>query len=658
MMRVFEEQEMKLQPILASMESCGISIDLEHLTKNCDVLKKRISLLEQRAAEWAGHTFLLSSPKQVANVLYQELKLSPPDALSPSRSTTQSPKKHPSTSEEALLALQEKHALPGIILEHRHLLKLLRTYIEPFVIHAKKRPHHESTGGTPRIFGRWNQMTATGRLSSLEPNLQNLPRSESLEFFLDGTDCVVPINIRDSFIAQPGTIFVSSDYSQLEMRILAHLSKDESLLQFFNEGNDFFKLVGSRLWNKPSAAINEKERELAKRVCYGVVYGAGAVSLARDTNMTVSKAKVFIERFFEKFPSLGRWVSAVRKQANNEESVRTLFKRKRPLPDIRSNISNCRAAAERQAVNTIIQGTASDLVKQAMVVIDTHIKQDNMKSKLLIQVHDELVYETPLDELEKMSVLVKRCMEETPKLDIRLPVQVKVGERLGSMKLFPPVSHEAVSSPELSSGDVSVTPDLQRYVPPKQPSGKFSQPTSKPMVKFSPTSLNPSPLPTTSTFSSPAPKQIASEIHLPKSTPLYTPPPVTPASAQPFVRFGAPRLAPPRPPPTQESQITYTSSLHSTSSAPTSSPQLLSPPDSLEPDDLFNDASLLHMELEEPDGEGDDLGIGSPHQDSEIEHPHDEIVSEGPEEVLEEDFSLPDEELASMENEMLRTDQP
>ena len=409
LLSLFFDIEMPLIEVLAEMELSGIKLDLkvlQHLSK--DLEKKLIKLIED-IYDISGTQFNINSPKQLRGILFEKLKLP----------VIKKSKTGPSTDEEVLRKLSDKHKLPALLLEYRQLMKLKTTYIDvlPTLVDEK----------TGKIHTSFNQAaTETGRLSSSNPNLQNIPIK---------TD--IGKNIRKAIIASGREDYLlSCDYSQIELRILAHLSGDENLITAFINDKDIHKATAALIYNLPEKDITDSMREMAKRINFGIIYGLSAWGLSRDLRISADEAQSFIDAYFTRYPKVKDYIEKQIKRAQKEGFVTTIMGRRRYLPEINNKNQAIRQLAERQAVNTPIQGSASDLIKLAMIHIHKQIKQKNMKTKMILQIHDELVFETPEKELEEVARLIKDSMENVLKLDVPIKVDIKKGENWLEMEEF------------------------------------------------------------------------------------------------------------------------------------------------------------------------------------------------------------------------------
>ena len=399
-----DELELPLVPILAAMERLGILLDREALGAISAEMQARIAALEAEVHERAGRTFNLGSTQQLATVLYDEL------GLAAGRKT----KFGRSTDADSLEALREEHPVVDLVLEWRQLTKLKSTYVDAL-------PQLCDRDG--RVHTSFNQaVAATGRLSSADPNLQNVPiRTEWGQ------------RIRRAFVADSGWALVSADYSQVELRVLAHVTGDEALIEAFAQGEDIHRRTAAQVYGIEPAAVTRDMRRVAKVVNFGVVYGLSDFGLARDTGMSREEAAVFIHSYFESFPAVTRWLEQTRMHAREWGWVETFTGRRRHLPDIRAANRQIRLAAERMAVNMPIQGGAAEIMKKAMIDCDRALKESGSSARVLLQVHDELVIEVPRSEVPTLVPLVRRAMSEAYPLVVPLVVDVKIGDNWQEM---------------------------------------------------------------------------------------------------------------------------------------------------------------------------------------------------------------------------------
>ena len=396
--RLFSELELPLIPVLAEMEWAGVKVDRELLSTLSREFERTLSKQEQEIYRAAGTEFNINSPKQLAEILFHRLKLP----------VIKKTKTGYSTDVEVLTQLAEHHPLPKNLLTYRNFFKLKTTYIDalPELIH----PH------TGRIHASFNQtVTATGRLSSSDPNLQNIPiRTE------EGR------KIRRAFIAEKGHILISADYSQIELRVLAHLSRDPLLLDSFRRGEDVHQRTAEEVFGKSSESFDELRRR-AKVINFGIIYGMSAYGLSRELGIDPKTAQEYIDGYFKRYQGVRKFLDKVLRQAKKDKYVMTLWGRKRSLPELESSNRNIQAFGERIAVNTPIQGSAADLIKAAMITISRKLKEKKLSTRMIIQVHDELVFEAPEKEVERVKDLVRGEMEGVIDLEIPLLVEVNSG---------------------------------------------------------------------------------------------------------------------------------------------------------------------------------------------------------------------------------------
>ncbi len=401
---VYGTIEMPVLPVLYRMERNGVLLDKDKLGFQSHELGKEILDKERRAYEAAGQPFNLGSPKQIQEILFDRLKL-------PVKKKT--PSGQPSTDEDSLAELALDHPLPKLILEHRALSKLKSTYTD-------KLPKSVNPA-TGRVHTTYSQTTAvTGRLSSNEPNLQNIPiRTPAGR------------RIRECFVAPAGSKIVSADYSQIELRIMAHLSGDENLRRAFAEGEDIHRATAAEVFGVPLSEVGPDQRRVAKVINFGLIYGMSSFGVAQNLSIDRSTAQIYVDRYFARFPGAKRYMDETRQRAREAGYVETVFGRRLWLPELRSGAPVRRQAAERAAINAPMQGTAADLIKLAMIAVQRWLDEARLSTKLIMQVHDELVLEVPGDELEAVKGKVKSLMEEVgkpAKLEVPLVVEVGVGD--------------------------------------------------------------------------------------------------------------------------------------------------------------------------------------------------------------------------------------
>ena len=395
---LLENIEMPLLPVLSRIERTGVRVDSDMLARQSSELSERIDTLEQQAFDQVGTDFNIASPKQIQEILFEKLQL-------PVISKT--PKGQPSTSESVLQELAEQHELPKLILEHRALSKLRSTYTEklPLLVNPD----------TGRVHTSYHQASvATGRLSSTDPNLQNIPVRTA-----DGR------RIREAFVPESGSVLLAADYSQIELRIMAHLSGDEGLLVAFAENQDIHRATASEVFNIALEDVDRDQRRSAKAINFGLIYGMSAFGLARQLGIDRSEAQSYIELYFDRYPGVKAYMEQIRTQAREQQFVETVFGRKLYLPDISSSNHARRQGAERAAINAPMQGTAADLIKLAMLAIDSWLTEHAFKTRMIMQVHDELVLEVPDSELKDVPEVIASLMSGVAEL--RVPLRVDVG---------------------------------------------------------------------------------------------------------------------------------------------------------------------------------------------------------------------------------------
>jgi DNA polymerase-1 len=357
--------------------------------------------LEQKAYNAAGQPFNLGSPKQIQEILFERQKL-------PVKKKT--PSGQPSTDEDSLAELALDHPLPRLILEHRALSKLKSTYTDKL-----PKSINPATG---RVHTTYSQTTAvTGRLSSNEPNLQNIPIRTA-----------AGRRIRECFIASPGAKIVSADYSQIELRIMAHLSADENLRRAFRDGEDVHRATAAEVFGLPLSQVDSDQRRVAKVINFGLIYGMSSFGVAQNLGIDRGTAQTYVERYFARFPGAKRYMDETRRRARELGYVETVFGRRLCLPELKSGAPVRRQAAERAAINAPMQGTAADLIKLAMIRVQRWLDDADLKTLLIMQVHDELVFEVPVGELETVKAKVPQLMQSVAQLDVPLVVEVGVGD--------------------------------------------------------------------------------------------------------------------------------------------------------------------------------------------------------------------------------------
>ena len=398
--RVYQDIELPLMPVIQKIERNGVKVDVEMLARQGKQLAVRMSELEQEAYKEAGEEFNLSSPKQLQAIFFDKLGM---------KVIRKTPKGQPSTAEDVLQELALDYPLPKIILEHRGLSKLKSTYTD-------KLPQQVNPQ-TGRVHTSYNQTgTATGRLSSSDPNLQNIPvRSE------EGR------RIRQAFVAEKNYKILAADYSQIELRIMAHLSGDKSLLTAFNEGKDIHRATAAEVFGVTLDEITNEQRRAAKAINFGLIYGMSAFGLAKQLNISRYDAQAYVDLYFERYPGVKKYMDTTRDKAHEQEYVETIFGRRLYLPEINSRNGQQRQYAERTAINAPMQGTAADIIKRAMIKLNQTLISSSLDARMIMQVHDELVFEVAEKDLEKLKVLVKQEMESAAELTVPLVVDIGTG---------------------------------------------------------------------------------------------------------------------------------------------------------------------------------------------------------------------------------------
>jgi len=401
LLKLYDEIDLPLVPVLTRMEDAGVKIDTEALASLSARLETQIDAKAREIYECCGQEFNINSPKQLGDVLFNKLNLPKPVKYGKGRTV--------STAVDVLEGLALSHEAPRLVLEYRQLSKLKSTYVD-----ALPALLNDKTGRLHTTFIQTG--TATGRLASVNPNLQNIPIRTEL-----GRE------IRAAFIAASGHVLLAADYSQIELRLLAHYSKDPLLVEAYRRGDDIHTLTASQVFGVPPLMVTPEHRRQAKVVNFGIVYGLSPFGLSQNLGIEKSDAKRFIDAYFEKYAGVRKFIDKTLEEARREQKVRTLFGRVRPIPDINSKNANMRGFAERTAANTPLQGTAADLIKMAMIRIDAAIRDQKLRSRMLLQVHDELVFEVAEKELDTMQTLVREYMENVHPLHVPLLVEIGVG---------------------------------------------------------------------------------------------------------------------------------------------------------------------------------------------------------------------------------------
>jgi DNA polymerase I len=407
MERVYREIDLPLAPVLFRMERAGVRIDRAALGKLSEQFSSELDRVGEHIFALAGQRFNINSPKQLGVVLFTHLGLQPPSVRGKGKTV--------STAQDVLEQLAEKHEVPRLVLEYRHLAKLKGTYVDalPLLADAESRVHTTFQAAA----------TATGRLSSINPNLQNIPVRTEL-----GRE------IRAAFTAVPGTRLLSADYSQIELRLLAHFSGDALLTRAYTEGIDIHTLTASEVFGVPAENMDKETRNRAKAVNFGIVYGISAFGLAAQLGIPQAEARAYIERYFARYQGVKTFIEKTLAQTRKDGFVRTLFGRLRPIPDIESRNTNQRGFAERTAINTPLQGTGADLIKMAMIALDSQLAERKLKTRMVLQVHDELLFEVPVEESEEVEALVRAEMEGVVKLNVPLVADLAFGANWRDLK--------------------------------------------------------------------------------------------------------------------------------------------------------------------------------------------------------------------------------
>ncbi len=401
LLKLYEEIDLPLISVLAHMEQAGVKIDTTALARMSTELERESAAKAKEIYDAAGMEFNISSPKQLGDVLFNKLNLPKPVKYGKGRVA--------STAVDVLEDLAEDYPIARMVLDYRQLTKLKSTYVD--TLPALINP---ATGRVHTTFGQTG--TATGRLSSANPNLQNIPIRTELGR-----------GIRAAFIAEPGHVLLTADYSQIELRLLAHFSRDPLLVEAFRRGDDIHTLTASQVFGVAPLEVTPDHRRQAKVVNFGIVYGLSPFGLSQNLGIETSEAKQFITNYFETYKGVRAFIDKTLEEARRDLKVRTLFGRIRPIPDINSKNFTQRGFAERTAVNTPLQGTAADLIKIAMIRIDAALRERELKSKMTLQVHDELVFEVPEEEVDVMKSLVREQMEQVHKLAVPLLVEIGIG---------------------------------------------------------------------------------------------------------------------------------------------------------------------------------------------------------------------------------------
>ncbi|MEW6178867.1 MAG: DNA polymerase I [Chloroflexota bacterium] len=411
--RLFEEIEMPLVPVLGMMERNGVMLDLPFLKQMSKDLSVRLAEIEKEIFRMVGYSFNVNSTQQLSKVLFETLRLEPPDRGKKTASG------HFSTSAGVLEELRDQHPVVDMILEYRELAKLKSTYVDALPQQVNPR--------TGRVHTSYNQTgSVTGRLASSDPNLQNIPtRTETGRL------------VRNAFIAAPGYGLLSVDYSQIELRIVAHMAQDEAMLSAFRAGQDIHAATAAAIYGVPLEKVSKEQRRHAKAINFGLIYGMSAFGLHRTTDLTLAEAENFVKAYFQQFPGVKAFLDGLRRQASRQGYVETLLGRRRYFPNLKSNANPAlRAREEREAINAPVQGTAADIMKLAMVRLPPALKESGLEARLLLQVHDELVLEVPENQRDETVQVVRNVMENAYPLSIPLVTEARWGKNWGSLEVL------------------------------------------------------------------------------------------------------------------------------------------------------------------------------------------------------------------------------
>jgi len=410
---LFRDLEIPLIPVLAAMEMRGIGLDLEFLEKMSARLDKDMEKLEKKIFAEVGETFNLNSPQQLSQALFDTLNLSPPDR------TNKTASGYYSTAADVLEGMRDEHPVPQWVLEYRELSKLKSTYVDALSEQVNPR--------TERVHTSYNQTgSVTGRIASSDPNLQNIPiRTE------------IGRQVRKAFVASPGWNLIAVDYSQIELRVVAEMARDEAMLKAFREDQDIHATTAAAIFEIPIEKVTKVQRRQAKAINFGLIYGMSAFGLTRSTDLTLAEAEDFREAYFDRFPGVKRYLDEIREKAREEGYVETMFGRRRYFPRLKSTSNyNVRRRAEREAINAPIQGTAADIMKKAMLDVNDKLNASGLAARLLLQVHDELVLEAPQDEIRATIELVRSTMENAVELSIPLKTEARFGLNWGALQEY------------------------------------------------------------------------------------------------------------------------------------------------------------------------------------------------------------------------------
>lgn len=405
--KIYQEIDLPLVPVLLRMEEAGVRIDVPVLEEFASRLSVEMQRVSEQIFSLSGHRFNINSPRQLGDVLFNKMGLEKPLKYGKGKVI--------STAQDVLEELAEKSEVPKLVLEYRQLAKLKSNYADSLPLLAREGA---------RVHTTFNQVgSATGRLSSVNPNLQNIPIRTEL-----GRE------IRAAFIAAPGRVLLSADYSQIELRLMAHFSDDPLLVRAYANNEDIHTLTASEVFGVPASSMSKETRNRAKAVNFGIVYGISPFGLAQQLKIPQSEAKLYIETYFARYQGVKAYIEHLLDETRRNQSVRTLFGRIRPIPDIQSRNPNLRGFAERTAVNTPLQGTAADLIKLAMIRIDRRLKEEKLKSLMILQVHDELLFDVPEEEIDQLQKLVKHEMEHVIELKVPIIADCGIGKNWRDLK--------------------------------------------------------------------------------------------------------------------------------------------------------------------------------------------------------------------------------
>ena len=410
---LFNQIEMPLVPVLASMEMEGIGLDIKYLSEMSAKLESDIQQLEQEIYQGVGQEFNINSPKQLSEALFTTLALTPPNRGNKTASG------YYSTAADVLEMMKGAHEVPAKVLEYREYTKLKSTYVDAL--------QDQVNPDTKRVHTSYNQTgSVTGRIASSDPNLQNIPIRTELGRL-----------VRNGFIASPGWNLIAVDYSQIELRVAAHMAQDQAMLEAFRDGKDIHTTTAAAINNIPLEGVSEEQRRKAKAINFGLIYGMSSYGLTQTTDLTLAEAETFVETYFKRFPGIKNYLEKIKEQAKEQGYVETLLGRKRYFPRLATTTDfNLRRREEREAINAPIQGTAADIMKLAMIAVKDGLDKSILSARILLQVHDELVLEAPQDEVGDTITLVQSAMEEVYSLDIPLSTEAKYGENWGLLKEF------------------------------------------------------------------------------------------------------------------------------------------------------------------------------------------------------------------------------